>query len=155
MYRTSVSEMTTQALVYALADDIDAIYRAFRARRDVFPHIRRDYLQRMIASQQIIFDASVIIVFQQYKRDVRLGDYTAKAGDYIIHQILNIREGSGLAHRVLQRFLADKRRVVLTVRASNYRARIFYLANGFQRVGNIWWKKDDPIGGEVYLYERS
>ena len=132
------------------------VLNIFKKQRKVFPHIRTDYIQRQIQSKNVVFDKKVIIINQQYKRDVSLGDKKFEKGTCIIHQIVNAKQGNGNAYKILNKFvksLPQNADCILTVRKSNHTARRFYKKNGFKSVGNINWS-NNSIEGLIYKLRR-
>lgn len=125
--------------------DLDFIYSKMAELPGIFPHIRKDYVQRMINTDNVILERGVVIIFQKYQRKVKLGNTYAPKGAYIIHQILNTKLKSGAAHRIISKFCED-RLVVLTVRKANKRAVEFYKKNGFKKFGSIDWKNGEVPG---------
>ncbi len=73
------------------------IVRVFQSWRSVFPHVRQDYLKRKILAKECVYHNGVIITFNQYKVRVALGSVTIPKGSYIIHQIVNSKQGNGEA----------------------------------------------------------
>ena len=139
-------------LTRATVKHASKVYAAFASRKDFFPHIRKDYVQRMCAKGSVVFCQSVYIIFDQYKRKVRLGDTFAPRGSYILHQIVNTEEGNGCAAVVFDAWvnsLPGDCDLFLTVRADNKRARWFYKCKGFTKVGNISWS-GGKLPGIVY-----
>lgn len=141
-------------LTHATAADAKAIYALFRTRKDVFPHIRFDYVQRACAEHRCIYDRGVVLTYQQYKRAVRLGDVRARKGDYILHQILSTQE-RGAAEDVFRRFWLEivlPHSLLLTVRNTNIMAHGFYKRMGMVPIGDIYWsEKGNPLPGTVFL----
>ncbi len=46
---------------HATLADLKEIYWQFRKRKDVFPHVRRDKLQKMIEKSRVIWQDGVVI----------------------------------------------------------------------------------------------
>ena len=125
---------------YAAIKDLEIIQKEFYRHKDIFPHIRADYLRRSVEGGDVIFKNNVIIIFTKYKRTVKLGDVIIPKGDYILHQILSIKKGKGNATKVFVDFLHSvDNNVWLTVRKDNEKANRFYTKNGMSIVGNISW----------------
>ena len=139
-----------------ISDQVREIYAIFRQFPNIFPHIRLDKLQRQFNSDQLLYQHGVVITFTRYRRATRLGDCQARAGDLIIHQIVNRHLGNGKAHRVLRAFIEEQAApsVWLTVRKDNTRAIQFYLRNGFTEMGSIAWK-GGALPGVVMCYQPS
>lgn len=126
------------------------VYKDFSSRKDIFPHIRKDYVERMCAQGSVIRCKGVSIIFYQYKRRVSLGNTYASKGNYILHQIINTGQGNGMASRVFDAWISTlDSDLFLTVRANNMSARRFYKRKGFQKVGDISWAKG-TVPGIVY-----
>jgi len=139
----------------ATPSDLNVICKAFQARRDVFPHVRADYVRRACEQGRCFYDSGVVIIWQQYVKAVRLGDVTVPQGNVILHQILNATNERGTAAAVFQRFcefvtsLGVNVNLYLTVRESNQRARRFYEKLGMRSIGRIAWAKG-TIPGVIY-----
>ena len=138
----------------ATIKDQSTLYNIFKQNKSIFPHIRTDYLKRQVNRKNVIFDDGVVIVKNEYKRQVTLNKKIFKKGTYIIHQIVNSIKGNGVAENILTRFLLDLQlngveKCILTVRESNIRARRFYKRLGFRKVDTISWS-NNKIKGIVY-----
>lgn len=137
---------------HAIIEQSDEIYKHFYDRRDWFPHIRKDYIQRMIVANKVIYDDSVIITYNQYTRKQKIGTVQASKGDFILHQILNVNPGTGNASQVLCKFFQYCNSPVwLSVRADNHRAINFYLKNKMIQVGEVSWM-NGQLKGLVFLH---
>ena len=140
---------------HATIEQLPEIYQAFTSRKDFFPHIRKDYVERMINAHQCIYTHGVIVTYQKYKKSVRIGDVLIPAGSIMLHQILNTDQFNGKAHKVLKTFYsyvdAD---VYLSVRSDNKVARTFYKRNGMKAVGKVSWS-GGSLPGTVYLHKND
>ena len=68
-------------------------------------------------------------------------------GDYIIHQIINSKQGNGNAEKVIKEYFDHvNQNVYLTVRSENITANKFYEKIGMSMVGNISWSKGTMSG---------
>jgi hypothetical protein len=129
---------------HATLADLKEIYWQFQKRKDVFPHVRRDKLQKMIEKDLVTWQDGVVITYQQYKKKTRVGDLDIPAGSIMLHQILNSQQFSGKGSEVFGQFL---REVVgpsggdlyLSVREENTVACAFYERHGMHVVGKIAW----------------
>ena len=142
-------------LKHAIENDYDKVNMIFQPyKKDYFPHLRKDYLTRMIKSGNVILDKEVVITYNQYKRKTTMCEGAiAQKGDYILHQIAS-KKHNGSATKVLQRFFKFvNARVFLTVRSDNLTAKKFYEKNGMNLVGHTSWSKGTLLG-DVYLLER-
>ena len=152
-------------MIHAKENDFDTVKDIFYQHKQWFPHIRTDYMRRMIASSNLILDNDVIITYNYYKRNYKLvrsslGEMSQKiimqSNDCILHQIAS-KNRNGSASEVLQRFFKwTKRRVFLSVRSDNVIAKKFYEKNGMKLVGQTSWTKDGVKGallGDVYMYD--
>jgi len=136
----------------ATLSDYDDIKTAFAQNRDIFPHIRTDYIHRMIAKCNCVYYDGVIIFYNFYKRKNKIGNIIAPKGTCTIKQILNTQKGNGNAGKVLNEFLQwANRDVYLSVRSDNLRAINFYKKNNFKLVGEISWK-NGTLPGHVYCW---
>ena len=132
---------------HATEEDGKKIYEAFREYKEIFPHIRKDYLERNIKKGNVILEDGVVIVYGKYQRKQRLGTSTAQKGEYIIHQILNVEKGNGKAADVFHNFFEHiNSNLWLCVRNENTRAISFYEKVGFEKDGDIAWKSGELPG---------
>ena len=139
---------------HAKETDFESVKEIFYQHKKWFPHIRTDYMKRMIAKENLIFDNDVVITYNFYKRKQRIGDVIAQQGDCILHQIA-AKHKNGSASQALQNFFefVNPRRVYLSVRSDNEIAKKFYLKNNMKLVGSTTWAKG-TLPGDVYLYDR-
>ena len=139
---------------HAKETDFESVKEIFYQHKKWFPHIRTDYMKRMIAKENLIFDNDVVITYNFYKRKQRIGDIIAQQGDCILHQIA-AKHHNGSASQALQNFFefVNPRRVYLSVRSDNEIAKKFYLKNNMKLVGSTTWAKG-TLPGDVYLYDR-
>ena len=139
---------------HAKETDFESVKEIFYQHKKWFPHIRTDYMKRMIAKENLIFDNDVVITYNFYKRKQRIGDIIAQQGDCILHQIA-AKHHNGSASQALQKFFefVNPRRVYLSVRSDNEIAKKFYLKNNMKLVGSTTWAKG-TLPGDVYLYDR-
>ena len=143
-------------MIHAKENDYDVVKEIFSEHKQWFPHVRQDYIKRMIASGNLILDNDVIITYNYYKRKQRIGTITAQQGDCILHQIA-AKNRNGSASQALQDFFKwTNRRVFLSVRNDNLTAKKFYEKNGMDLVGFTSWSKGgvkDALPGDVYMYD--
>ena len=139
---------------HAKETDFESVKEIFYQHKKWFPHIRTDYMKRMIAKENLIFDNDVVITYNFYKRKQRIGNIIAQQGDCILHQIA-AKHKNGSASQALQNFFefVKPRRVYLSVRSDNEIAKKFYLKNNMKLVGSTTWAKG-TLPGDVYLYDR-
>ena len=140
---------------HAKETDFETVKEIFYQHKKWFPHIRTDYMKRMIAKDNLILDNDVVITYNFYKRKQKIGNVIAQQGDCILHQIA-AKYHNGSASRVLQKFFefVNPRRVFLSVRSDNEIAKKFYLKNNMKLVRNTSWARG-TLPGDVYLYETS
>tara|TARA_B100000524_G_scaffold303738_1_gene178707 strand:+ start:151 stop:576 length:426 start_codon:yes stop_codon:yes gene_type:complete len=138
---------------HAKETDFESVKEIFYQHKKWFPHIRTDYMKRMIAKNNLIYDNDVVITYNFYKRKQRIGDVIAQQGDCILHQIA-AKNHNGSASQALQNFFdfVKPRRVFLSVRSDNEIAKKFYLKNNMKLVGATSWARG-TLPGDVYLYE--
>ena len=139
---------------HAKETDFESVKEIFYQHKKWFPHIRTDYMKRMIAKENLIFDNDVVITYNFYKRKQRIGDIIAQQGDCILHQIA-AKHHNGSASQALQNFFefVNPRRVYLSVRSDNEIAKKFYVKNNMKLIGSTTWAKG-TLPGDVYLYDR-
>ena len=140
---------------HAKETDFETVKEIFYQHKKWFPHIRTDYMKRMIAKDNLILDDDVVITYNFYKRKQKIGNVIAQQGDCILHQIA-AKYHNGSASHVLQKFFefVNPRRVFLSVRSDNEIAKKFYLKNNMKLVGTTSWARG-TLPGDVYLYETS
>jgi hypothetical protein len=143
-------------MIHARENDFDAVKDIFKQHKEWFPHVRQDYIKRMIASGNLILENDVIITYNYYKRKQKIGDVTAQQGDCVLHQIA-AKHRNGSASQVLQNFFKwTNRRVFLSVRSENLWAKHFYEKNNMDLVGQISWSLGgvkNALPGDVYMYD--
>jgi hypothetical protein len=143
-------------LKHATKKQSKEVYSHFRENKAWFPHIRKDYLERMIAAGNVVYQDGVVIIYKQYQRQNRIGTSktAAQKGDVMLHQILNAKPGSGKAHKILKTFFKMMSAPVwLTVRKCNSHAIKFYLKNGMKQVGTTSWMSG-AMPGLVFRYDQ-
>lgn len=144
-------------LLHASPEQHKEIYAEFYKRRDIFPHIRADYIKRMVEVGHCVFEKGVIITYQQYKKDVKMGNVSIPKGSIMLHQILNTAQFSGAGREIFDRFFTEvvtplQGDLYLSVRADNIVARSFYKKVGMIQIGEVDWQiKGQPLPGVVYL----
>jgi hypothetical protein len=112
-------------MIHAKLEDFDKIKNIFKGYRDIFPYLRFDSLKNKIEEGKVIYDSGVVITYNRYKRNQKLGDTQAKKGDIVIQEI--VKEENGNSVDVFNRF-ADfvQSDIWLTVRRDNQKAKRFY-----------------------------
>jgi RimJ/RimL family protein N-acetyltransferase len=152
-------------MIHAKEQDFEKVKDIFYQHKELFPHIRTDYMRRMIESGNLILDNDVIITYNYYKRNYKLvrsslgemnQNIIMQPNDCVLHQIA-AKNRDGSASEVLQRFFKwTKRRVFLSVRSENVIAKRFYEKNGMKLIGKTSWTKDgqkNALPGDIYLYD--
>ena len=89
-------------MYHAEISDFETVKEIFYLHKKWFPHIRTDYMKRMIAKKNLILENDVVITYNFYKRKQKIGDIQAFKDDCILHQIA--AKGKGTASDVLQKF---------------------------------------------------
>ena len=135
---------------HATIEDVDTIKNIFKGYRDIFPYLRFDSLKNKVEEGKVIYDSGVVITYNKYKRNQKLGNVQAKKGDIVIQEI--VKEEAGNSVDVFKRF-ADfvKEDIWLTVRRDNQKAKRFYDKVGMKVVGEVVWSKG-TLMGDVYKY---
>ena len=139
---------------HATLADLKEIYWQFQKRKDVFPHVRRDSLQRMIEKGLVIWQDGVVITYQRYKKSTRIGDLDIPKGAIMLHQILNSRQFSGKGGDVFEQFVREIVKpgdddLYLSVLKENTVACAFYERHGMKIVGRVAWS-GGSLPGLVY-----
>ena len=142
-------------MYHAAHSDFEEVKNIFYQYKDIFPHIRTDYMMRQIEGGHCILQDSVVITYNFYKRPQRIG--TVLAGKYhcILHQIVKDTNKYTSASRVLKEFFEFVQTDVwLSVRRDNIVAKKFYEKNNMKLVGECSWA-DKKLPGDVYLHQRT
>ena len=155
-------------MIHAKEADFEKVKEIFYQHKKWFPHVRTDYMRRMIASSNLILDNDVIITYNYYKKGYRTNmlitplenhglqskeKVKMQFNDCILHQIA-AKNRNGSASDALQRFFKwTESRVFLSVRSDNDIAKKFYIKNGMKLIGTTSWAKE-TIPGDVYLYDK-
>ena len=143
-------------MYHAVESEFEKVKEIFYLHKKWFPHIRTDYMKRMIAKKNLILENDVVITYNFYKRKQKIGDVQAFKGDCILHQI--VAKTKGTASDVLQRFFKFVnhnplgKRVYLSVRSDNEMAKNFYLKNNMKLIGKTSWSKG-TLPGDVFVYD--
>jgi hypothetical protein len=138
----------------AKLSELKTIYSLFASHREIFPHVRQDYLRRRIENKQCINEDGVVITFGRYRKRTRVGDLDIPSTAIMLHQIINREQSNGAGGRVFDRFFEEivmpsGGDLYLTVRAENTVARSFYERHGMKIVGKVAWS-GGTIPGFVY-----
>ncbi len=158
-------------MYHAVKSDFEKVKEIFYQHKKWFPHVRTDYMKRMIASGNLILDNDVIITYNYYKKGYRTNmlitplenhgmqskeKVKMQFNDCILHQI--VAKTKGTASDVLQRFFKFVnhnplgKRVYLSVRSDNEMAKNFYLKNNMKLIGKTSWSKG-TLPGDVFVYD--
>lgn len=136
-------------------ENYERVCDIFKKNKAIFPHIRQDYIRKMLREGKCWCERGIVIMFNQYKRNNKIGNITAPLGSFTIKQIVNENIGNGNAALALETFVYDTSRdIYLSVRKDNYRAIAFYKKNMFIEVGSINWK-NDTIPGLVFIRKNT
>ena len=128
---------------------------------DIFPHMYKQgfKLVKRIKKGNLIVQDGVVITFTQYLQGGKLSPNATtikKPKDVIIHQIASNQTQKGATKKVLDEFVdycksKGAGNILLSVRASNERARKFYERYGFTYDSDIEWNsKTGTIAGVIY-----
>ena len=66
--------MYVYTMNHATLDDFEKVYSYYQKYKVWFPHVRTDYMKRMIARQQLILEDGILITFHHCKRKQTIGD---------------------------------------------------------------------------------
>ena len=134
--------------------DFEQVKSIFYKHKKWFPHVRTDYMRRMIAKEQLILEDGILITFHHAKRKQTIGNVHVRKGDTVLHQIANSEPGSGNAKTILTNFFDwCARDVFLSVRSDNKKACKFYEDMGMLLVGETSWAKG-TLPGKVYVMRK-
>ena len=142
---------------YATIDDFDEVWKIFQDNKEWFPHVWNTKVKKRLVNNELIFKDGVVITHSKSKRNGKIGrdtDVSITKGDYIIHQIINSKQGNGNAEKVIKEYFDHvNQNVYLTVRSKNITANKFYEKIGMSMVGNISWSKG-TMSGNVWKYTK-
>src|SRR5210317_1250792 len=74
-------------MIFAKKIDFEKVKQIFYKHKKWFPHVRTDYMMRMIDRKQLILEDGVLITFTHAKRRQKIGDVQVEKGDNVLHQI--------------------------------------------------------------------
>jgi len=138
-------------MIFAEEKDFDKVKEIFYSHKKWFPHVRTDYMMRMINKKQLILEDGILITFHHAKRRQKIGDVQVEKGDTVLHQIASDSPGSGMAQSILNNFFDYcPKDVFLSVRADNLTANKFYVKMNMNLIGSTSWSKG-TIPGNVYV----
>jgi len=138
-------------MIFAEKKVFNKVKEIFYSHKKWFPHVRTDYMMRMINKKQLILEDGILITFHHAKRRQKIGDVQVEKGDTVLHQIASDSPGSGNAQSILNNFFEYcKKDVFLSVRADNLTANKFYVKMNMNLVGTTTWAKG-TIPGNVYV----
>ena len=138
-------------MIFAQKKDFNKVKEIFYSHKKWFPHVRTDYMMRMIDRKQLILEDGILITFHHAKRRQKIGDVQIEKGDTVLHQIASDSPGSGNAQSILNNFFEYcEKDVFLSVRADNLTANRFYAKMDMNLVGTTTWAKG-TIPGNVYV----
>ena len=141
-------------MIFAVPSDFDKVKSIFYTHKKWFPHVRTDYMKRMIAKQQLILEDGILITFHHAKRKQTIGDVHVRKGDTVLHQIASDSPGSGTAQSILNKFFEYcPRDVFLSVRSDNEKACKFYEQIGMSLVGETSWARG-TLPGKVFVMRK-
>ena len=139
----------------AIQSEFEDIKLIFYKHKKWFPHIRTDYMKRMIEKKRLIYQDGVIITFHHAARKQKIGNVPVNKGETILHQIANRESGNGNAKKILLQFFDwCEKDVYLSVRTDNQKACEFYEKIGMKEIGEHDWAKG-RVKGKVYVIRKT
>lgn len=140
----------------ATADDLAVVESSFRAYKDIFPFIRRDFLQREIAAGRVLYDHGMVAIVKQMQRAGHSGTWRYERGYWQMPELVRTAAASPMGALTFFRALLSEHvgdNVLFgTIREDNTYSVKWHLAMGYKRVGDIAWKNGTLPGG-VYAYD--
>ena len=138
-------------MIFAVPSDFEKVKSIFYSHKKWFPHVRTDYMKRMIAKKQMILEDGILITVHHAKRRQKIGNVQLQKGDTVLHQIASDSPGSGTAQAILNNFFEYcPKDVFLSVRADNLTANKFYVKMNMKLIGTTSRAKG-TIPGNVYV----
>ncbi len=142
-------------MYHAQISDFETVKEIFYLHKKWFPHIRTDYMKRMIEKKRLIYQDGVIITFHHAARKQKIGNVLVNKGETILHQIANRESGNGNAKKILLQFFDwCEKDVYLSVRTDNQKACEFYEKIGMKEIGEHDWAKG-RVKGKVYVIRKT
>ena len=142
-------------MIFAVPSDFEKVKSIFYSHKKWFPHVRTDYMKRMIANKKLILEDGILITFHHCKRKQKIGDVQLTVGDTVLHQIASDSPGSGNAQSILNNFFEYcPKDVFLSVRADNLTANKFYVKMNMKLIGTTSWAKG-TIPSNVYVMRKN
>lgn len=142
---------------HATIDDFVEVWKVFQDNKEWFPHVWNTKVKKRLLNNELIFQDGVVITYSKSRKNGKIGrdtDVSITKGDYIIHQIINSKQGNGNAEKVIKEYFDHvNQNVYLTVRSENITANKFYEKIGMSMVGNISWSKG-TMSGNVWKYTK-
>lgn len=142
---------------HATIEDFDEVWKVFQDNKEWFPHVWNTKVKKRLINNELIFQDGIVITYSKSKRNGKIGrdtDVSITKGDYVIHQIINSKQGNGNAEKVIKEYFDHvNQNVYLTVRSENITANKFYEKVGMSMVGNISWSKG-TMSGNVWKYTK-
>jgi len=142
---------------HATIEDFDEVWKVFQDNKEWFPHVWNTKVKKRLINNELIFQDGIVITYSKSRRNGKIGrdtDVSITKGDYIIHQIINSKQGNGNAEKVIKEYFDHvNQNVYLTVRSENITANKFYEKVGMSMVGNISWSKG-TMSGNVWKYTK-
>ena len=138
-------------MIFAVPSDFEKVKSIFYSHKKWFPHVRTDYMKRMIANKKLILEDGILITFHHCKRKQQIGDVHIRKGDTVLHQIASEYPGDGNARSIMRGFFEwCPRDVYLSVRSDNEKACKFYEQIGMTLIGTTSWARG-TLPGKVYV----
>ena len=75
-------------MILAVQSDFKKVKSIFYSHKKWFPHVRTDYMKRMIAKKQMILEDGILITFHHAKRRQKIGDVQLQKLTYVPHPVL-------------------------------------------------------------------
>ena len=126
------------------------IFHIFYKYADIFPYMRKDYLEECLEKQKVIYENGLVIIYHKYLVSKKFGNYKVNKGDVIIKDMVKENDKVNSVKIMNKFFDYVNTNVWCTVRSDNIRACKFYEKIGMKKVSEISWSKG-KLKGYVYL----
>lgn len=151
-------DLEKYGLVPAMPEQSKEIFQMYMQYKDLFPHLRQDYIERKIQGQECVLYGTCASIISRYKKKTRLGDCHALRGDWISHQSVNLEQGNGHMKKFIEKVIRmiDKEGgdFWTCIRVENVRSISFRKKMGFVEVGEINWMQG-KLPGVVMVRRRG
>jgi hypothetical protein len=153
-----MTDVNANKIQVAKLSDLKTIEAGFKLYKDIFHHIRHDYLIRQTTAGNVFVGFGCIAVIQQLRKGGMVGEYRYSRDEWHLHQFLNLDKANSInPYKFMKSWIKSRlgnSRVFCTNRVDNDTSNKWHEAFGFKHVAKIAWKQG-TIPGRVYLFDNT